>query len=124
MDDWEIVKLAYALLGKWVARLAAYCCLVLGALWALPWAADRYALIGEKYAGVTWTTQSFMDLVLALVVLGLLASIIAAAVRVTGLLLYRDEVKEIKEDIELIKMRLDAIAGVEEGQNGEVHTDD
>ena len=106
-EDLDIIKVIYALLGKWPARVFAYIAIGWCVLWGLPRAADNYALLGEKFAGVSWTPQSFLDLVLAVFFLVLFGFVIVAAVRVTGLLLYRNEIKEIRADIELIKKRLD-----------------
>ena len=90
----------------YILTLIAYTLIGLGALWAFPWAIDQYALIGEKFAGVTLTPKSLLDFALALATIALIALIFGVAVRITGWGLYRIEIREIKADIAAIKDRL------------------
>jgi len=124
-----IERVVDKLLGRvhpYILTLVAYAIIGLGALWAFPWAIDQYALIGEKFAGVSFTAKSLLDLALALATIALIALIFGVALRVTGWGLYRNEIREIKADIAAIKERLDLIDPPKESEaeDGEVHPDD
>ena len=115
-EELGIVKLIYALFGKWFTRIVGFVGLGLGVLWALPWVAGQYVKIGQAYADVTWSTQSFLDLVLGLSSLAVLGFILVVFFRITGWAIYRGEMREIKSDIELIKRRLNIIAPNDESE--------
>ena len=110
------------LLGRvhpYILTLLAYTTIGLGAMWALPWAIDQFALIGEKFAGVTLTARSLLDMALAFASIALMALIFGVAVRITGWGLYRREIREIGADISAIKERLDMVDQEQESEAGD-----
>ena len=108
-EEWDTVKVVYALLGRRPARILAYLIIGLGVLWALPWAFDQIVLIADKFAGVNLTWDSVFDLLLALSVVAFFTFLFVTAWRISGLGLYHKELREIKTDMDLMREDITAI---------------
>ena len=109
-ESTSLARLAADVLGKRLTKVIAYAVLVVGTMFAVKPVVQRAIETYEFLAATTLSLSDVLDFFYALflfaVFAGLVVGLFILAARLTGWVLYKQEIGTIREDVSDIKRRL------------------
>ena len=110
-----IERVVDKLLGRihpYVLNAFGYAALFVASVWGFNLLLDELVKLERRADGATLSASSLPELALAYASIALIALIFGGALRVTGWVLYRREIRGMRNDIDLIKKHL----GIDESE--------
>ena len=116
-ESTSLLKVVLDVLGRRVSRVVVYALLVLGLIWVAEPTLGRFESLVQKVGGeaTNWGdiqgffVALFLLVVFVLIGYGFLFLGLGLMARISGIVIYRREIREIKADVTDIKERLSAI---------------
>lgn len=116
-ESTSLLKVVYDVLGRRSTKVVVWVALVGAVIWLAPTTLDRFEALIQKFGSeaTSWgdiqgfIVALFLLVVFVLVVYGFLFLGLGLMARISGIGIYRREIREIKADITEIKERLSAM---------------